>query len=59
MSHVEWLSEEAKRVYGDIIPSPVSGRRLLVIKQPVGVTAILTPVSKKDALSTNSKLIAL
>lgn len=50
MNHVEWLAEEAKRIYGDIIPSPVAGRRLLVIKQPVGVTAVWTPVSKRITL---------
>ncbi|KAK3741484.1 hypothetical protein QZH41_011494, partial [Actinostola sp. cb2023] len=36
MAHIEWLSEEARRVYGDIIPTPLPGRRLMVIKQPIG-----------------------
>lgn len=44
MAHVEWLAEEAKRACGTIIPTPLPGRRLLVMKQPVGVTAIWTPV---------------
>ena len=44
-SFVEWFAEEGKRVYGDIIPSPAVDRRLLVIKQPVGVAAMITPVS--------------
>ena len=45
-SFVEWFAEEAKRVYGDIIPSPSPSRRLLVLKQPIGVAALWTPVSK-------------
>ena len=42
-SFVEWFAEEAKRVYGDIIPSPVNGRKLLVFKEPIGVVAAITP----------------
>jgi succinate-semialdehyde dehydrogenase/glutarate-semialdehyde dehydrogenase len=42
-SFVEWFAEEAKRVYGDVIPSPVSGRKLLVFKEPIGVCAAITP----------------
>ena len=33
----EWFAEEAKRTYGDLIPSPASNKRFLVVKQPVGV----------------------
>ena len=42
---MEWFAEEGKRVYGDIIPSLVSNRRALVSKQPVGVAALIVPVS--------------
>lgn len=42
-AYVEWFAEEAKRVYGDIIPAPVRGRRVLVAKEPVGVVAAITP----------------
>ena len=42
-SFVEWYAEEAKRVYGDLIPSPLPGRRLLVLKEPIGVAAAITP----------------
>lgn len=42
-SYIEWFAEEARRVYGDIIPSPVPGRQTLVSKHPVGVTAAITP----------------
>ncbi len=42
-AYVEWFAEEAKRVYGDIIPATVRGRRVLVAKEPVGVVAAITP----------------
>src|ERR1700758_4191296 len=42
-SFIEWFAEEAKRVYGDTIPSPWSDKRLVVIKQPIGVCAAITP----------------
>ncbi|WJX68653.1 Succinate-semialdehyde dehydrogenase, mitochondrial [Trifolium repens] len=40
---IEFASEEAKRIYGDIIPAPQSDRRLFVLKQPVGVVGAITP----------------
>jgi succinate-semialdehyde dehydrogenase/glutarate-semialdehyde dehydrogenase len=42
-SFLEWFGEEAKRVYGDTIPSPMRDKRIVVIKQPVGVVACITP----------------
>ncbi|KAK3025094.1 hypothetical protein RJ639_044334, partial [Escallonia herrerae] len=42
-SFIEFFAEEAKRVYGDIIPSTLADRRLFVLKQPVGVVGIITP----------------
>jgi len=51
-SFVEWFAEEAKRVYGDVIPSPTSDRRLLVIKQPIGVCAAITPWNFPNAMIT-------
>lgn len=41
--YIEWFSEEAKRVYGDMIPAFSADRRLLVQKQPIGVCAAITP----------------
>ena len=40
---IEWFAEEAKRVYGETIPSNVADRRMLVLKQPIGVCAAITP----------------
>jgi succinate-semialdehyde dehydrogenase/glutarate-semialdehyde dehydrogenase len=42
-SYIEWFSEEAKRIYGDVIAPPSVDQRILVIKQPVGVVATITP----------------
>ena len=42
---VEWFSEEARRMYGETIPSPAPNKRIVTIKQPVGVAAMITPVS--------------
>jgi succinate-semialdehyde dehydrogenase/glutarate-semialdehyde dehydrogenase len=42
-AYVLWFAEEARRVYGDTIPSPWADRRIMVIKQPVGVVAAITP----------------
>jgi succinate-semialdehyde dehydrogenase / glutarate-semialdehyde dehydrogenase len=51
-SFVEWFAEEAKRVYGDVIPSPTPDRRLLVMKQPIGVVAAITPWNFPNAMIT-------
>jgi succinate-semialdehyde dehydrogenase/glutarate-semialdehyde dehydrogenase len=51
-SFIEWFAEEAKRVYGDTVPSPWSERRLVVIKQPIGVCAAMTPWNFPAAMIT-------
>ena len=56
---IEWFSEEAKRVYGDIIPAPTADRRILVIKQPVGVVAAITPWNFPNAMITRKAGAAL
>lgn len=58
-SYIEWFAEEAKRVYGDIIPAPTSDRRLLVLKQPVGVCAAITPWNFPAAMITRKVAPAL
>jgi succinate-semialdehyde dehydrogenase / glutarate-semialdehyde dehydrogenase len=58
-SFVEWFAEEAKRVYGETIPSPLGDRRLLVIKQPIGVTAAITPWNFPNAMITRKVAPAL
>jgi succinate-semialdehyde dehydrogenase/glutarate-semialdehyde dehydrogenase len=48
--YVEWFAEEAKRVYGDTIPAPTGDKRIVVIKQPVGVVACITPWNFPNAM---------
>lgn len=42
-AYIKWFAEEAKRIYGDVIPSPWAGKRILVTKEPVGVVGAITP----------------
>jgi succinate-semialdehyde dehydrogenase/glutarate-semialdehyde dehydrogenase len=51
-SFVEWFAEEGKRIYGDVIPTHAAGKRILVIKQPVGVVAAITPWNFPIAMIT-------
>jgi succinate-semialdehyde dehydrogenase / glutarate-semialdehyde dehydrogenase len=51
-SFIEWFAEEAKRVYGDVIPSPWPDKRIVVIKQPIGVVAAITPWNFPNAMIT-------
>jgi succinate-semialdehyde dehydrogenase/glutarate-semialdehyde dehydrogenase len=51
-SFVEWFAEEAKRVYGDVIPSPTNDRRLIVLKQAIGVVGAITPWNFPNAMIT-------
>ncbi|XP_076916855.1 succinate-semialdehyde dehydrogenase, mitochondrial-like [Bidens hawaiensis] len=57
--HVEFFAEEAKRVYGDILPSPQPDRRLFVLKQPVGVVGAITPWNFPFAMITRKVAPAL
>ncbi|NYZ16998.1 NADP-dependent succinate-semialdehyde dehydrogenase [Azospirillum sp. RWY-5-1] len=51
-SFIEWFAEEGKRVYGDTIPQHLPGRRIVVTKEPVGVTAAITPWNFPAAMIT-------
>lgn len=57
-SFVEWFAEEARRTYGDVIPSP-DRREILVLKEPVGVTAAITPWNFPNAMITRKIAPAL
>jgi succinate-semialdehyde dehydrogenase/glutarate-semialdehyde dehydrogenase len=58
-SFIEWFAEEAKRVYGDIIPEPMGGRKILVLKQAIGVVAAITPWNFPNAMITRKCAPAL
>jgi succinate-semialdehyde dehydrogenase / glutarate-semialdehyde dehydrogenase len=58
-SFIEWFAEEAKRIYGDVIPATASDRRIIVIKQPIGVVAAITPWNFPNAMITRKASAAL
>ncbi len=58
-SYVEWFGEEAKRVYGDVIPGHQGDKRIVVIKQPVGVVASITPWNFPNAMMARKLAPAL
>jgi len=51
-SFIEWFAEEGKRIYGDVIPQHQSDKRILVLKQPIGVAAMITPWNFPNAMIT-------
>jgi len=58
-SFVEWFAEEAKRTYGDVIPQTIASQRLIVLKQPIGVCAAITPWNFPCAMITRKVAPAL
>lgn len=58
-SFIEWFAEEAKRIYGDVIPSPYPDARIIVNKQPIGVMAAITPWNFPAAMITRKVAPAL
>ena len=58
-SFVEWFAEEAKRAYGDVIPGHNKDKRIVVIKQPIGVVAAVTPWNFPNAMITRKVAPAL
>jgi len=51
-SFIEWFGEEAKRIYGDVIPTNAANRRILVFKEPIGVVGAITPWNFPNAMIT-------
>jgi succinate-semialdehyde dehydrogenase/glutarate-semialdehyde dehydrogenase len=58
-SFIEWFAEEGKRIYGDVIPTNQAGRRILVLKEPIGVVAAVTPWNFPNAMITRKCAPAL
>ncbi len=58
-AYVEWYAEEAKRIYGETIPAPSNDKRMIVIKQPVGVVGTITPWNFPAAMITRKIAPAL
>jgi succinate-semialdehyde dehydrogenase/glutarate-semialdehyde dehydrogenase len=58
-SYIEWFAEEARRVYGEMVPSPWQDKRILVTREPVGVCAAITPWNFPAAMITRKVAPAL
>ncbi|XP_077992127.1 succinate-semialdehyde dehydrogenase, mitochondrial-like [Glandiceps talaboti] len=58
-SMVEWFAEEARRIYGDTIPAPVKTKRIVTIKQPIGVACMITPWNFPSAMITRKAAAAM
>ncbi|ROZ71307.1 NAD-dependent succinate-semialdehyde dehydrogenase [Ramlibacter sp. WS9] len=58
-SYIEWFAEEGKRLYGDVIPSPWADKRIVVLREPVGVCAAITPWNFPAAMITRKVAPAL
>jgi succinate-semialdehyde dehydrogenase/glutarate-semialdehyde dehydrogenase len=58
-SYIEWFAEEAKRVYGDTIPAPSSDKRIVVIKQGIGIVSAITPWNFPSSMITRKAAPAL
>ncbi|MBN1957580.1 MAG: aldehyde dehydrogenase family protein, partial [Desulfuromonadales bacterium] len=51
-AYFEWFAEEAKRIYGDVIPASQSNQRIIILKEPIGVCAAITPWNFPSAMIT-------
>ncbi|GFS34952.1 succinate-semialdehyde dehydrogenase, mitochondrial [Nephila pilipes] len=58
-SFFEWFSEEARRIYGDIVPSPFKNKQMFFLREPVGVAGIITPWNFPNAMITRKVAAAL
>lgn len=58
-SFVEWFAEEARRINGEIIPSPVPSKQIMLTKNPIGVAGLITPWNFPHAMITRKAAAAL
>ncbi len=58
-SYLEWYAEEGKRAYGDVIPGPAADRRIVVVTEPIGVCAAITPWNFPSSMITRKAAAAL
>lgn len=56
---VEWFAEEARRIYGEIIPTPQAQKRLFITREPIGVAALITPWNFPHAMITRKASAAI
>lgn len=58
-SFVEWFAEEARRIYGEIIPSPHKQKQMFITREPIGVAALITPWNFPHAMITRKASAAI
>lgn len=58
-SFVEWFAEEARRIYGEIVPSPQKQKRIFITREPIGVAALITPWNFPHAMITRKASAAI
>lgn len=58
-SFVDWFAEEARRIYGEIVPSPVASKQIHQTREPIGVAALITPWNFPHAMITRKAAAAL
>lgn len=58
-SFVEWFAEEARRIYGEIVPSPANSKQIMMIRQAIGVAGLITPWNFPHAMITRKAAAAL
>lgn len=58
-SFVEWFAEEARRIYGEIVPSPHPQKQIYITREPIGVAALITPWNFPHAMITRKAAAAL
>ena len=58
-SFVEWFGEEARRIYGEIVPAPQSNRQIFLLRQPIGVAGLITPWNFPHAMITRKAAAAI
>lgn len=58
-SFIEWFAEEARRIYGEIVPSPVASKQLMMTRHPIGVAALITPWNFPHAMITRKAAAAI
>lgn len=58
-SFVEWFAEEARRIYGEVVPSPIASKKLMHTRHPIGVAGLITPWNFPHAMITRKAAAAL
>lgn len=58
-SFIEWFAEEARRIYGEIVPSPAASKQIMMTRHPIGVAGLITPWNFPHAMITRKAAAAI